>query len=182
MIGAPYFLIAAVLVTGVAAVYDLKTGHIPNWLTFGALAVAPFGHLGVAIAGGQSGSALTNAGLSIAGAGVCALVPFLLWRVEGIGGGDVKLFAALGALLRPMVGIEAEMYAFVAGMLYAPARLAYEGKLMRTLGNSLTLMFNPLRAKDKRKKVPREMMTKMRLGPSIFVGTLVMAILQWRAL
>ena len=182
MIGAPYFLIAALLVTGAAAVFDWKTGHMPNWLTLGALVLAPFGHLGVSIAAGSSGTALTNAGLSIAGAGVCALVPYLLWRAEGMWGGDVKLLAALGALLRPMVGIETEMYAFIAGMLYALGKMAYEGKLMRTLANSVTLMFNPLRQKGSRKEVPREMMTKMRLGPSIFAGTVVMAVLHWRML
>ena len=33
------------------------------------------------------------------------------------------------------LGIEAELFGFIAAALYAPARLAYEGKLLRTLAD-----------------------------------------------
>ena len=36
-----WFLVAAVLVTAVAAWTDWRTGKIPNWLTLGALGCAP---------------------------------------------------------------------------------------------------------------------------------------------
>jgi prepilin peptidase CpaA len=80
-----------------------------------------------------------------------------------------------------MTGIEAELYAFVAAAIVAPARLAYEGKLLRTLGNTLALATNPLRPKSKRKELPPEMMASMRFGPAIFVGTLLAAASAWGA-
>jgi prepilin peptidase CpaA len=80
-----------------------------------------------------------------------------------------------------MVGIEAEYYAFAAAALLAPARLAWEGKLFKTLGNSLALAINPLLPKDKRREISKESMTWFRFGPAIAVGTLIATILNWRA-
>jgi Flp pilus assembly protein protease CpaA len=42
------FMIAAVVVTAIAAWQDYKTGHIANWLTLGALGLAPLAHFAVA--------------------------------------------------------------------------------------------------------------------------------------
>jgi prepilin peptidase CpaA len=95
----------------------------------------------------------------------------MYWK-GGMGGGDLKLFAALGALCQPMIGIEAEMYAFVAAALIAPARLAYEGRLFAVLKNSFALLLNPLRSAKNKRVVPPEMMTWFRLGPAVFVGML----------
>jgi prepilin peptidase CpaA len=182
MLGAEHFLLTAVVVTATAALFDWRTGRIPDWLTLGALATAPLAQAESQLLSGNGANALSALGISIAGALACGLIPWLLWRVEAIGGGDVKLFAAVGALCRPVVGIEAELYAFIAGMLIAPAMLAYEGKLFRTMGNSLALFGNLFRPKSKRKEVPRELMTKMRFGPAIFLGTLAAVALRWRSL
>jgi prepilin peptidase CpaA len=96
MFGELYFYLAAILVTGLAAWFDWRTGEIPNWLTFGALGAGLIGH---AIAGGLRGG-WSDAGkgllFSLAGMGVCALVPYLLWRSRAIYGGDAKLLAGLG--------------------------------------------------------------------------------------
>jgi prepilin peptidase CpaA len=179
--GELYFFLAAILVTGLAAWFDWRTGEIPNWLTLGALGAGLIGH---AVSGGlRGGWSEAGKGLlfSLAGMGVCAFVPFLLFRSGAIGGGDVKLLAALGALLRPMVGIEAELYSFIVAALYAPARLAYEGKLLKTLGNTVLLTKNVFVPKQKRQEVPREMMAELRFAPSVFVATIVAVILHWRA-
>lgn len=179
--GELYFFLAAILVTGVAGWFDWRTGEIPNWLTFGALGAGLVGHT---VAGGLRGG-FADAGrgflFSLAGMVVCAFVPFLLFRSGAIGGGDVKLLAALGALLRPMVGIEAELYSFIVAALYAPARLAYEGKLLKTLGNTVLLTKNAFVPKQKRQDIPREMLAELRFAPSVFVATIVVVILHWRA-
>jgi prepilin peptidase CpaA len=177
------FLVAAVIVAGLAAFSDWRTGIIPDKLTLPALLGAPLAYLvrGIAAHAGTD-AAVTEAGWSLAGAIGCAAIPLLLYRQSAIGFGDVKLFAALGALLQPMIGLEAQTYGFVAAALLAPARLAYEGKLLATLKNTLALLVNPFMPKEKRRTIDQEMMSWFRLGPAIFVGTTLAALMHWRGL
>ena len=179
MLGAHYFMAMAAAVAGLAAWYDWRTGHIPNWLTLGSLAVAPVAHFILTLLVGNLDLAIQEAGFSVAGAAMCGLVPIVLYRLGGIYGGDVKLFAAIGAICGTMVGVEAELWAFIAGTAFALGRMAYQGKLLRTLGNSLMLVANPLLPKERRRELTPEMMTEMRFGPAIFVGMLGTAFMQW---
>jgi prepilin peptidase CpaA len=193
----------ALAVTAIGAWYDWRTGHIPNWLTLGALGVAIVAHGGYAFAtvspsaasasaasaSAASASAASSAraafeaaGLSLLGAAICALIPLLLYRMDAIGGGDVKLLAALGAILRPMLGIEAELYGFLAAAIIAPAWLAYEGKLGAVLANTLAIVKNPFLPKTKRREIPPEMLTSIRFGPGVFVGTCGAAAMHWSSL
>lgn len=181
MLGAPYFLAFALVVTAIAAWHDWRTGHIPDWITLGPLLAAPVLHFGFFVAQGRSAEALDAGLYSVLGAALCAAVPIALYRVDGMFGGDVKLLAAVGAILRPVAGIEAEFFAFVAAALIAPARLAYEGKLTQVLANTVALVVNPFRPKHRRREVPPEMMTKMRFGPAIFAGTCAAALTHWRS-
>ncbi len=166
--------------TAVAAWIDRRTGEIPNVVSLAPLAAAPIAH---AIAAGLRGgfdAAIQGAGASILGALLCAIVPFSLYRAGAMGGGDVKTLAAVGALMRPLAGIEAELYACLAGAILASGKLAYEGKLFKVLGNTLSLAVNPLLPKNKRREVSPEMLTWTRFGPAIFAGTLVAAVTRWR--
>lgn len=180
MYGEQYFLLAAVLVTGLSAWFDWRTGEIPSWLTHGPLLVAPFAHAGFGLAREGWAAAGAGFGFSILGVITCVAIPAFLYRAGAIGGGDVKLLGAMGAVLRPMIGIEMEMYSFIVGALYAPIRLAFEGKLLKTLGNSLLLVRNAFVPKEKRRELTPEMMSQIRFGPSIFVATLIMLLLHWR--
>lgn len=174
------FLVVAVVVTAVAALIDWRTGFIPNWLTLGLLAVAPLMHAALGFrAEGLAGAGLSF-GWSALGALACGAVPLVLWVSNGGGGGDLKLMAALGALLGPLVGLEAETYIFAGATLYSMAWMAYEGKLLKTLGNTLQLAMNPFLPKDKRRPLPEAMMTELRFGPSIFAGICLTAFLNWR--
>lgn len=174
-------LLVAVAVSAVAAVQDWRTGRIANALTLGALAAAPLAHAWLAASRGPK-AALVAAAWSIAGAVACGLVPLVLFlaKDEGSYGGDVKLLAAVGAILQPLVGIEAETYAFVAASLWAMGRMAYEGKLLRTLANALALVVNPLLPRARRRTVAPEMMTRMRFGPAVLAGVSAAAVVQWR--
>lgn len=180
MFGVHYILAFAASIALVAAAIDYKTGHIPNWLTLPALALAPLLHLVLGSVKGGLEHGVEAAGCSLSGAAACAVIPLVLYRAGAIGGGDVKLLAALGALCRPMIGVEAEFYAFLAAALFAPAKLAWEGKLLKTLGNTLALMLNPVLPKHRRRELSPEMMTSLRFGPAIFVGVVGAAYLQWR--
>lgn len=172
-------LLLAVAVALAAAFFDWRKGEIPNWLTLPALVIGPVMHFVISLKLGTNAAA-SEAGISIAGALICALVPMLLYRQNAIGGGDVKLFAAIGALCQPLIGIEAEMYGFLAAAIVAPVRLAYEGKLFRTMRNALYVAMNPMLPKEKRQEIEPEAMSWFRLGPAIFIGMVLTAALHWR--
>ena len=179
---APAFFAIAILVAVIAAVIDLRRGEIPNAVTLVPLVLAPVLHAGAALYVGRSHEAHIAAALSVLGAVAAGVVPFVLWRADAIGGGDVKLLAAVGALLRPMIGVEAVFYAFIAAAVLALAQMAWQGKLLRVLGNSLALATNPLRKKEDRREIAPEMMTWARMGPAIALGTAVAVVAQWRVL
>jgi prepilin peptidase CpaA len=77
------------IVVLVAAVWDLRTRRVPNWLTFSGviLAIALNTFLGE----------LPGLWFSLKGLGVAFGVYFLLYLLRAMGAGDVKLMAFLGA-------------------------------------------------------------------------------------
>ncbi len=87
------FVGAVFLFTLTAAVTDLRTRRLPNWLTVPALAAALVFH---SATGGLAGLGTAVAGFAL-GFGVL----LVLWLIGGGGGGDVKLMGALGAWLGP---------------------------------------------------------------------------------
>ncbi|AKU94453.1 hypothetical protein AKJ09_01117 [Labilithrix luteola] len=172
--------VVALAVTFVAAVLDLRRGEVPNWLTYGALLVAPFLHAARIVAAHEPMDwAAQEAGFSIGGALVCVIVPAILYRQGAIGAGDLKLLAAVGALLQTMLGVEAEMYGFFAATLVAPAILAYRGKLFGTLKNAGTILANMFRPKDKQTSVDEASLSWFRLGPAVFFGVALTVYLHW---
>ena len=176
-----FFLVAAVLVAGVSAWTDYRTGHIPNALTFGALGGAPLAHIAFTLAHhGTKVDALLSGSSCVLGALVCCLLPALFYRLDAIGGGDVKMFVALGAILHPMLGGETELWSFIAAGLLAPFQLAYHGKLFQTVSNAAILAVNPFLAKDRRKALNPEQMSWFRMGPAIFLATVYVAIVHWK--
>jgi prepilin peptidase CpaA len=154
-----------ICVAAVAAFTDWRTGHIPNWLTLPVVAVAPIGYL---LAFGTNGLIL-----SLLGIFGCGLVPYLLFRSNAIGGGDVKLFAALGAVGGLQLGVEAQLFGLIAAAAFGLVLIAWRGALRRTLVTAFRLATNPIAPKRLRAEVTPDMMTSMRLGVPIFVGTVV---------
>jgi prepilin peptidase CpaA len=173
------YLAIALAVSAVAAVIDFRTGHIPNWLTFGAMIGAAVVHVARGAARtGLSGAALGGV-TAIAGLIVCAVLPLVLFKLSGMGGGDLKLLAAVGALAGPALGMQAQFFSFIAVLLYAPGKLAYEGKLLGTLKNAAALLVRPLTPKEKRASVSDELKTTLRFGPAVFGGVLATALAHW---
>jgi prepilin peptidase CpaA len=124
--------LVAVAIATLACMTDLKSRRIPNVLTFGASAAGFVYHglTGGVLAVGDSASGWM-AGLLI------FIVPFAL---RGLGGGDVKLLAALGAWVGPLDALWIGLYTGVAGGLLALIVAASTGYLRRALANVRLLL------------------------------------------
>jgi len=117
----------AVAVGLVACVWDIRTRRIPNLLTLGA---ALLGMCASAIEGGLAGLGASVAGWAV---GAVLFLPFFL--VRGMGAGDVKLMAALGAWLGPGLVLRSALYAAIAGGGFAVVLSVYHGYLRQALAN-----------------------------------------------
>jgi prepilin peptidase CpaA len=173
---ATYAFEVALVATAIGAYIDGRTGVLPNWLV---LPLIPAGLALNFLAAGTSGLLGSAIGLV-----VCGLVPLILWLTSGgtaIGGGDVKLFAAIGALLGTYSGLEVQLTAYVALLVIAFFMLAWRGQLSRTLANAFWMAVNWVLPKDKRRVVASEALVAMRLGPAIFLATLVLYLLDSKA-
>jgi prepilin peptidase CpaA len=117
-----------VLATGlVACVTDLRTRRIPNLLTFGSALAGFLFHVFVA---GASGAGTSAGGWLV---GTLVFLPFFALR--GMGGGDVKLLAALGAWLGPTETLWLAAYSMIAGGVVAVIVAFFSGYLRTALGN-----------------------------------------------
>jgi Flp pilus assembly protein protease CpaA len=171
----PKLLVAAALsMTLVAAIFDGRRGVIPRWVSMPFLLVAPLVHA-FALTGkhGPYGvpGPLWGGLLSLTGAALCAAVPYLLFRFGWVGGGDVKVLASLGALLGPHAALPAEFCALTLAALFAPARLAYQGRLFSTIGASALCLVGPLLPADRARPAPDALWETVRLSPFVFLGT-----------
>jgi prepilin peptidase CpaA len=154
--------------TATAAFTDVRTGHIPNWLTLPAILLAPLAHF--ALAG------VPGAAFSLAGIVVCGLIPLIMFFRGAMGGGDVKIFAAIGAVVGPGLALEVQLLTFLVATLFSLGLLAYRGTLLRTLANVVLIAVRPLLPEARRKEISPELTSTLRLGLAIFVGTLVAVI------
>jgi prepilin peptidase CpaA len=162
----------ALAATAVGAYTDARTGLLPNWLV---LPLIPAGLALNYLDGDWRG--LTSAAIGFV---VCGLVPLVLYLTSGgsaIGGGDVKLFAAIGALLGTYSGLEVQLTSYIMLLVIAFFALAWKGLLWRTLANSFWMMVNWVLPKNKRRVIASEAFVAMRLGPAIFLATLTLYLL-----
>jgi prepilin peptidase CpaA len=155
--------------TAVCAVFDWRLGRIPNVLTLGVIPIAAAMHFWTA----AEGRAWEAAGFSLLGAVLCAFGPAIMWRAGWMGGGDIKLLAAMGAVSGPSLGVEAAFFAFFCAMAFLVIRLSWRGTLFRTLGNSLALAASPLVPKARRAVGRDETLATMRFGPFAFAGATI---------
>jgi len=134
------WLVSFVLVE--AAVIDGRTLRVPNWLTFHFLIA------GLIYAFLNGGSAMLLSSLAGAGVGLLTLLP--LYSIGGMGAGDVKLMAGLGAWIGPWLVLWAFVATAFTGALMAIVMIVYSGGLYRhlamfhTIGMEVLTVRNPV--------------------------------------
>jgi prepilin peptidase CpaA len=125
--------VAFVLVMGTATGWDITRRRIPNALVLTGIAAGLLFRL-------PGGWASVGAGL--AGAGLALALTFPLFALRGLGGGDVKLFAAVGAFLGPAGFIAALLASAIIGGLLAVGLALRRGVLLPILLNIRDLAVN----------------------------------------
>lgn len=119
-------ILLAVLVLS-AGVYDVLWRRIPNWLAIPALL------LGL----GLNASLKAAPGLEQAaqGIGLAFLIYFPLYLLGGMGAGDVKLMAAVGAIAGWKNWLLIFIFSGILGGVIALAIVLTKGRFRQTMGN-----------------------------------------------
>lgn len=94
-----------------ASATDLRDRTVPNWLTYSAVLLGLVWHSVTA--------GLRGVGFSLAGAAVGFAALLMFFLLGGMGGGDVKLLAAFGALIGPGLTFQALVWIAIFGGLGA---------------------------------------------------------------
>jgi prepilin peptidase CpaA len=151
---------------------DLRTYRIPNYLTLGtALAGIIFQ---VAVNG------ISGAGSGMLGLALGFFLLFPVYLLGGMGAGDVKALAALGAWLGPSLTLMLFCYMAIAGGLMALGVLIYKGLLwakIRLYWSYLVSWFLLRQAKVKPGPAPEADVQGIPYGVAIALG---MVALFWR--
>ena len=157
---APAVVLLVLAVT--CAVTDLWRGKIYNAVTYPAMA------LGVVLSIWQHGA--SGIYFALGGFAVGFFPAFVLFALGGMGGGDVKLLGAIGAIAGAVAATETLILAFLVGGLFALGKLAWHGKLFSTLGRTLRAIAGTLWPGLGPGKAPEEGRLEVRFGVAICVA------------
>lgn len=124
--------VASILVVLAACVPDVRSRRIPNGLTFGAALIAFAFHAWTAGVAGL----LT----SLAGWAVGAALFFPFFALRGMGAGDVKLIAAVGAWLGPVMVFWVAIFTSLAGGVIGVAVALAHGYARTAVTNVFALL------------------------------------------
>lgn len=119
--------IALAVTVLIAAATDLRKREIPNWLTFAAMLLGLVAH---PVLSGWAGFRLSAVGFLVA-----ALIFLPLFALRFLGGGDLKLMAAIGALAgKDNLLVVFILDAILAGIA-AVVMIVIRGRVKQTLRN-----------------------------------------------
>ena len=124
--------VAVLILSGIACVCDLRTRRIPNLLTFGGAALAIAYSIWVS---GPAGLITSVGGWTV---GAALFMPMFV--LGGMGAGDVKLAACLGAWLGPMTALFLALYSAIAGGVMAVAVALATGYFKQAVSNVWLLL------------------------------------------
>lgn len=149
----------------VACFTDLRSRRIPNWL------VLPYLPAGIAVSAWQGG--WHGVGMSLMGVLVGLLGYGVFYLMGGMGAGDVKLVAAVGAWIGPMQLLMALLVASLAGgvmaLLWAIAG-GFVGELFSGTGELAAGLFRRKGQLDPEMTLANPKRRKMPYAPAIAVG------------
>jgi prepilin peptidase CpaA len=170
----PPLAIALATLVCIAAAWDIQTRRIPNPLVLAGAAAGLL--LNIRIHGwmGVKSSLLgLLVGLAV------FLPPFLL---QGKGGGDVKLMAAIGSMAGPANALVIFILVAISGGLMAVALLLWKGGLMRALRNVAFILSELAHGRAPHEKRPdltldSDQAVKLPYGVAIAAGSLFFLLL-----
>jgi prepilin peptidase CpaA len=110
-----------------AAASDLRTRRIPNWLCAAGILCGFACQIALFQWSGARDAAL--------GAGLALLIYVPLFALHAVGGGDVKLMAAVGSIAGPKSWIAIFLITAIAGGAVALVLVALKGRTRRTARN-----------------------------------------------
>ena len=123
-----------------AAIQDLHSRRIPNWLTFSLVLSG--------IAQSFTSSGLVSPGMSLAGFAVGFGLPMILFVIGALGGGDVKLLAGVGAWFGPGVALHVFLLAAIIGAIMVIAQAIAQGRVRLLLRNTAVVAINLVHVND----------------------------------
>jgi prepilin peptidase CpaA len=152
-----------------SAVSDLRGGRIPNIVTYPAIMIG----LSLAAAGFGPGLTASAVGLLVGGGAL-----FVLFAAGGMGGGDVKLMAAVGAIKGYPFILSAMFYSIFMGGVAAALLLVWQGHFLDVAGDVWTLVRRLLVPGLPTGPIPSRGGT-FPFGVAICLGTFTALALQW---
>ena len=161
-----------------AAYYDLRVRRIPNWINLTGVILG----LGLnAYFQGMAGAITAAGGLLVA---LCIYVP--LYALKGMGAGDVKLMAAIGAIAGPGNWFNIFIVTALLGGAAALALVLWRKRTGQTLSNISFILGQlskgkPPSAEDSSLSIHNKNSLKMPHGAIIAAGVGIFLVLHWNA-
>ena len=153
--------LALLVLLAAAAICDIRSGRIFNWLTYPAAAA------GLALGWWAGGwPALSDAALGLA-IGFAPL--FVAFLATGTGGGDAKLMAAVGSLALPDLTLHVLIYGLICGAAMAVITMIWTGRTRQTLGRVVGALGVAILGRKPADPTPADS-PRVRLGVAICIG------------
>lgn len=161
-------VVVLLVLMAIAAVSDARRGRIPNAITYPGILLAMALH---GVSDGWSGLELAAKGFLFCGG--LMMICFVLF---GIGGGDVKLVAMMGAFLGSQRGIEALLWTFLIGSVVAVAVIVWRHGIGRILSGAIEHAKIVIRSKG---WVPLTAAERAPLQRSLYLAPSALAAVCW---
>lgn len=153
------------LVLATAIWTDLRSGLISNRLTFPTMGLAVLAH------GWMHG--FQGMIFSLAGLGMGLGLFLLLYVCGGMGAGDVKLMAAIGAIIGAYGALVSGFWAILVGGMYAVGAMSYRWGFVEMCRKVLRATYGLVFTGSKGWSHELQLPFRLRYGLAIAIGTLL---------